>query len=424
MKLLVISPDYLSHYLPLSAIAAAWRAGGGDVTVATGQSIGEQVRTSGLDWQELRMSRGSNAGLAADDLPDDDLRPFFAATRLGMVSTLRYQAEQRGADLLWEPELVARATVDIVRRSQPHAILVDHLAFAATLGLRAAGIPFTTFVPGHPTQVPVGDEVYGYPVGWPSAILADPGPLAALRRCCVTVAERFTDRYNDVLHRLSPSAPAVADAFAAHGDDVLLNSPAAIADPDRALPFRHAFLGSCVRSEHTDDATRQWLAGDAAFVYVSFGTFLSRRDDVLAGVVEVLRDRGMRVAIATGSARPDAFGPLPADWLAAPSLPQVTLLSRASAAVTHGGNNTVTECLTNGVPMVVLPFSTDQFANAADLERAGLATALDPNTSLADTLSVALDAALEPRRYDRVKRLAEDLRSHPGPSVALEVLRS
>ena len=39
----------------------------------------------------------------------------------------------------------------------------------------------------------------------------------------------------------------------------------------------------------------------------------------------------------------------------------------------------MTEALTAGVPMVVLPFSTDQFAGAAAIEAAGLGTALDPN---------------------------------------------
>ena len=87
-----------------------------------------------------------------------------------------------GTKLLWEPETVARATVDVVDEVAPDAIVVDHLAFAATLGLRAAAIPFTSFVPGHPTQLPVNDEVYGHPTRWPSAISAPTDELTELRR--------------------------------------------------------------------------------------------------------------------------------------------------------------------------------------------------------------------------------------------------
>ena len=46
--------------------------------------------------------------------------------------------------------------------------------------------------------------------------------------------------------------------------------------------------------------------------------------------------------------------------------------------MTHGGNNSVTEALTAGVPMLVLPFSTDQFAAAAALEDSGYGEAARP----------------------------------------------
>jgi UDP:flavonoid glycosyltransferase YjiC (YdhE family) len=226
-----------------------------------------------------------------------------------------------------------------------------------------------------------------------------------------------------VLRRLDPSAPPVADAFGAHGDDVLFNSAPAVADPARLLPFRHAFLGSCVRPERADRATRRWLESDEPFTYVSFGTFLSRREDVLADVAATLRRRGGRVALATGSARLGALGPLPASWHVAPTLPQVTLLTRAAAAITHGGNNTVTECLAAGVPMVVLPFSTDQFAIAADLERVDAATALDPNATPHDALDLALDGTGGARRRSLVGLIAEQLRAPSGPAIALERLR-
>ena len=57
-----------------------------------------------------------------------------------MIPTLRYQAEVRAQDLLWEPVEAARRTIEIVRQVRPDAILVDHLAFGATIGLRAAGL--------------------------------------------------------------------------------------------------------------------------------------------------------------------------------------------------------------------------------------------------------------------------------------------
>jgi len=122
------------------------------------------VERAGFDRLPLVLGRGANPGVArAGDQPsgeDENLRAFFRATRDGMIPTLRLQAELRRNDLLWRPVEAARATIDIVRAVAPDAILVDHLAFGATLGLRAAGIPYADVVLGHPTALPVAGERY------------------------------------------------------------------------------------------------------------------------------------------------------------------------------------------------------------------------------------------------------------------------
>lgn len=425
MTLLVVTPDFLSHYLPLSAVATEAARRNIDVVVATGPTLAPRVHDDGFRWAELRMSASSNPGVLGDrEHADRHLRSFFAATRHGMVATLRNQAEARTHDLLWEPETVARDIVSIVDRERPDAVVVDHLAFAGTLGLRAAGHPFTTFVPGHPCQVPVGDERYGYPTAWPRAIAADPVELEALYTRCEQVTHAFTGRYNAALAKLDASVGPVVDAFAAHGDDVLYNSPAELHDRHRPLPVRHAFLGSCIRPESSDDGVRRWLdgVGDEPFVYVSFGTFLSARDDVLERVVAALRTMDVQVALATGSAAPARLGHVPARWCVGASLPQISLLRRAHAVVTHGGNNTVTEALSAGCPLVVLPFSTDQFTVAADVERAGLAVALDPNRATGTELGEAISASLAPEMGRRAGALADVIGRRPGPQHALDRL--
>jgi MGT family glycosyltransferase len=179
----------------------------------------------------------------------------------------------------------------------------------------------------------------------------------------------------------------------------------------------HAILGSAVRAEPASDDVRDWLAADdRPVVYVSFGSFLSARGDVLATVLHALRPLGLRVAVATGSATglPD----VPPDWLVRPYLPQVALLDRAAVAVTHGGNNSVTEALTAGVPMVVLPFSTDQFAGAAAIEAAGLGAALDPNEATSAELTDALRGVLDGPAPHLAREIGEELRRAPGRDVA------
>ena len=436
MTLLVISPDYASHLLPLATLATAWRDAGQRVVVASGPATAAIVEQFGFERVDLRLGRGSNPGvIRAEDQPtgeDDALRGFFDATRRGMVETLTFQAEARLTDLMWEPVRIGREVLAVVASVAPDQILVDHLAFSARVALDSAGIAYGDVVLGHPSALPLSAssatealpasgarpaEVYGYPPAWPAAFTPESHDLADLRDLCERVSARFTDEWNAALTTLNPTATPVPVAFEEHGPTLLYNYPAELA-PERT----GAFLGSAVRTEPLDDEVEVWLAGsDEPFVYVSFGSFLSVRGDVLARVARALESLGLRAALALGSADRAEVGELPAGWLVREFLPQVRLLGRATAAVTHGGNNSVTEAVTAGVPMLVLPFSTDQFAGAAALEAHGFGVALDPNAASADDLVDGLRAVLALDRAP-ITALAQSVAQTPGSARALAAL--
>ena len=430
MTLLIISPDYASHLLPLATLGTAWRDAGHRVVVATGPATADIVESFGFERINLRLGKGSNPGvIRAEQQPtgeDDALRGFFDATRRGMVETLAFQAEARLSDLMWEPVRVAREVQAVVAEIQPDAIIVDHLAFSARLALVAAGVPYADVVLGHPSALPVGDEVYGFPPAWPAAFDPSADELRMLRALCDRVSESFTAEWNAALAQLAPNAPASISAFGEHGDLLLLNYPAELSAPARtAILPPHRFLGSAVRVEARDSEVDAWLAeSNKPFVYVSFGSFLSVRADVLARVCAALRRVGIRGAIATGSADRAELGELPVDWLVREFLPQVTLLERAAAAVTHGGNNSVTESMTMGVPLVVLPFSTDQFAGAAALEDAGFGVVLPPNTATVAELANAVRWALDLPARSALATLSAGLRQEVGSRRAFSAVMS
>jgi zeaxanthin glucosyltransferase len=429
MTLLVVSPDYASHLLPLATLATAWRDRGERVVVASGPATAPIVEAFGFERHDLRLGRGSNPGvIAAEDQPaieGDSLRGFFRATHEGAVATLRYQAVERLTDLMWQPVESARATQRAVADVRPDRVLVDHLAFSARLGLATAGIEYGDVVLGHPTALPVGTEVYGFPPAWPSAFGPDGAELDDLRRLCERVSARFADEWNRAAAELEPGFPPVADAFAAHGPLVLYNYPAELAEGSR-MPLLppHRFLGSARREEAVAADVAAWLDAPGPFAYASFGSFLSVRGDVLRRVADALRAAGVRAAIATGSTPPDELGDIPADWLVRPYLPQVRVLGSASVAVTHGGNNSVTEAIGSGVPLVVLPFSTDQFAGAAAVERSGFGVALDPNTATAADIAAAVRRLLDLPADARTQldAVAAAQAARPGPELAFAAL--
>ena len=416
MTALLVVPDYVSHYLPLSAVGAALRDRGRDVVVATGEGLRERVLADGFEHVALRLGAGSNARTDTD-AEGPGASEFLAATYGGMVPTLELQARRRLDDLLWEPEHVTASLEGIVRDVGPSLVLSDQLSFGASLGLRALGVAYTSFLPGHPCQLPPRDTPFGFPVRRPAGFATD-AQLVPLRALCTNAAHAFTRRFNEALLSLAPHARPVEDAFVEGGPQgTLVNYPARLAD--RSVAARATLVGPCVRDERGDPELEALeRGGDPPRAYVALGSFLSARGDVLRRIADALRAVRSDAVIASGVTPPDELGPLPDSWVVRAHLPQVAALRACDVVICHGGNNTVMEALSAGLPVVALPFSTDQFAVAADVVAAGVGAALDPNRADADDLATALRRILDRGPRERARALGRELRRAPGPSRA------
>ena len=426
--LLVVSPDYASHLLPLLRVAAQWQRDVGRSVVATGPATRPMVDAAEVGWIDLRLGRGSNSGVieAGEQPPgeDDHLRAFFDATREGPLATLRYQADARHHDLLHDPDGVFDRLAEIVAEVRPDHVIVDHVAFGARLALHALDVPAISVVLGHPSALSAPGELYGVPAAWPSAITPDAAELAELRERCRASVALVADAAGEMLLRRAPRRPPIGDLTATgspNGLPTLYAAPEALHPAGRPLPSPSVFLGSLARSEELGDT--KLPAGDGPLVVVALGSFLSARHDVLATAVRAAHAGGWRLALASGSTPVEQLGELPAGSLVARHLPQVALLAHAAVLVSHGGNGSVTEAAAAAVPQVVLPFSTDQFDVAAAVERAGIGRALAPNTLGADELVRAVDSVRAPSVRLRAAGVAREVAAAGGAERAVEVIR-
>ena len=114
---------------------------------------------------------------------------------------------------------------------------------------------------------------------------------------------------------------------------------------------------------------------------------------------------------------------LPPNVRAFTYVPFSTVLPRACATVHHGGIGTTAQALRAGRPMVVVPFSHDQFDNAARAKRLGVSATvkrgrLSPR-ALADALRVVIE---DPGIKSRAKRVGDLLSAEDGATTAAMAL--
>ena len=114
-------------------------------------------------------------------------------------------------------------------------------------------------------------------------------------------------------------------------------------------------------------------------VYISFGTLMHADKCFWKELIAAFAGKRVEVVCSVGSEKlVRALGDLPSNVRAFAKVPQLTLLSRATLFVTHGGMNSVNEALYYGVPMIVLPFGLDQPLVGRELERRKLGRVIAP----------------------------------------------
>jgi MGT family glycosyltransferase len=104
-------------------------------------------------------------------------------------------------------------------------------------------------------------------------------------------------------------------------------------------------------------------------------------------------------------------------------LPQTSILPRVDLVITHGGNNTVTECFHVGRPMIALPLFWDQYDNAQRVDELGFGVRLPTYEFEDEQLLGAVDRLLadgDLRR--RMDAISARLQASPGTHRAADLI--
>ena len=104
-------------------------------------------------------------------------------------------------------------------------------------------------------------------------------------------------------------------------------------------------------------------------------------------------------------------------------LPQTSILPLVDIVITHGGNNTVTECFHFGKPMVVLPLFWDQYDNAQRVDETGFGVRLDTYRHEPEQLTGAVDRLLADTAVrERLAAMSQRLQATPGTATAADLI--
>ncbi len=178
-------------------------------------------------------------------------------------------------------------------------------------------------------------------------------------------------------------------------------------------------LQTCVRATDAEWAPPE--REGRALIYLSLGSLGSADLELMQQLVSLLADTPHRYIVSAGP-RHDEYT-LAENMIGAEFLPQTSVLPHVDAVITHGGNNTVTESMWFGLPMVVLPIFWDQHDNAQRVDECGHGIRLPTYALTAEALSAALERVLaDSALRARAAAAGERLRAHAGTVRAAELI--
>jgi UDP:flavonoid glycosyltransferase YjiC (YdhE family) len=286
--------------------------------------------------------------------------------------------------------------------------------------LASAGVPYVRIVSCNPLEIkdPGIPPVFsGYPAG-------DRAGWAEFRAEYDRVHRPLWQEFSDWFR--TQGGPPLPDLeFIGEGAANLYVYPE-LADYRRERPLGPAWhrIDSAVRRTDARFTLPPELAGgDGALIYFSLGSLGSADTGLMRRVISCLADTPHRYLVSTG--------PLHAEIELAPNmwgaefLPQVSVLPLADLVITHGGNNTTTEALHFGKPMIVLPLFWDQYDNAQRIAELGLGARLDTYRFTDEQLHGALRRLLtDGALAGRLSAASEKIRSSGGLERAADVIEA
>ena len=382
-RFLFVVPPMAGHTNPTLGVAAELSARGHEVAWCGYKKL--------LD--ELLPEGAQRFGLDGD-LPAGQLEELAERAR-----TVRGLA---GLKFLWEEVLLPLAremtpgVERVVRDFQPDVIISDQQALAGAFAARRAGLPWATSAT---TSADRRTSLNDLPkvLDWTEERLTDLQRELGL--------ELLHEPENSPARILVFSTPALCGAIPHHDE-------------------RYAYVGPSLSQRPSASSFPDEELLDVPRVLASLGTLNAERGErFFAALSEALGDDSDSPRMQVICVAPPELGPFPKNFIVRSRVPQLELLSKVDAVICHGGHNTTTEALSNGLPLIVCPIKDDQPVVAQQVADSGAGLRLSFTRPRAAQLKEAVLRLLNESSF---REAAEEIRASfleaGGPARAADHL--
>ena len=159
----------------------------------------------------------------------------------------------------------------------------------------------------------------------------------------------------------------------------------------------------------------------SALVYLSLGSLGSADVDLMKRLIDVLGQTRHRYIVSKGPQHAE-YELAPNMW-GAEFLPQTSLMPLVDLVITHGGNNTTTEAMHFGKPMILLPLFWDQYDNAQRMDELRFGRRLRTYAFTSGELIDAVDELLTDRELrSRMGAMGSAIRARGGKERAADII--
>lgn len=400
----------------LVAIGQVLRARGHRVVFVVEESFQSELERRGFEEALMRTSPPPTEEEAVGEAWSEFIRVTAPEFRKPTIQQLETVIMPIWGELVNAAKFSHDRLMSIWDDARPDIIVSDNVTGFPAVTL--AGVPWVRMVSASPLELPDADlpPVFsGYPTNDRSGWAEFASEYARLHDPLIAELSEFNQSCG--------AAPLPPGQFQYESPWSNMYVYPLELDYQRAAPLGDGWtrLDSSVRAADAPFDIAGHVGTEGALIYLSLGSLGSVDVALMQRLIDALAETSHRVIVSMGPLHEQMrLGP---NMYGEQFLPQTAILPHCDLVITHGGNNTIGEAFTFGLPAIVLPLFWDQYDNAQRVQELGYGVRLDTYGFDPDHLRRSVDELLaDTSLRARMKQIASRVSGTNGQAAAADTI--